>query len=286
MPRRLYHRGRRGFSASAVHGSQPQHVTTAAVAAALLGKAASGFVGIRQLRQISRESMQARNIASRRRRVSALLSNTGDMANTPYANPAMFKNEVERYSSDYALQVRRRGCREPPEVEAIGIGECQAGVFAGLGSVRVQVPALEVFRCFSDPSKNKLMFARSVAAVNHRFLVHEDKEAKTRLFEVSKTGRWRVLGIPFGFESTVLALEDWNNLQIDFGLKKPGAMQHLSGFWRAIPVSKNETLVLYYTEAVPSIPLPPIFRGLSERLVKSLQFALLEDVQKYFAGDA
>jgi len=228
--------------------------------------------------------MRARNTASRWRHVLARLSNTGDMASTLYPRP-MFKNEVERYSSDYALQVRQGGCSEPPEVEAIGIGECRAGVYAGLGSVRVPMPACEFFRCFTDPTKNQQIFERSVAAVNHRFLVHEDKDANTRLFQVSKTGRWRVLGIPFGFESTVFALEDWNKLQINFGLKKPGAMQHLSGFWRAIPVSKNETLVLYYTEAVPSIPLPPIFRGLSERLVKSLQFALLEDVQKYFTDN-
>jgi len=227
--------------------------------------------------------MRVRSPTSRRRHVLARLSNTEGVASYP---KPVFQNDVERYSSDYALQVRQRGCSEPPEVEAIGIGECHAGVFAGLGSVRVAMPALEVFRCFTDPAVNKQIFARSVGAVNHRFLVHEDKEAKKRLFEVSKTGRWRVLGIPFGFESTVFALEDWNTLQIDFGLKKPGAMKHMSGFWRTIPVSENETLVLYYTEAVPSIPLPPIFRGLSERLVKSLQFALLEDVQKYFSEDA
>lgn len=191
-----------------------------------------------------------------------------------------FKEDVSRFTSEHAIQTHVGHSGGPPEVEILRTGE--DGIYSARGSVRVQMPALEVFKRLTNPEENKRIFERSCASVNYHKLIGEDKEAQTRLFEVSKTGRWRVLGIPFHFESTVFALEDWRALEISFGLKKPGAMQHLSGFWRTIPIGQHETLFLYYTEAVPSLPLPQIFRSVAGRFVRTLCEALLEDVRTYF----
>lgn len=96
---------------------------------------------------------------------------------------------------------------------------------------------------------------------------------------MSKSGKWRPLGIPFSFESTVLALEDWHNLEIRFRLKRPGAMKHLSGFWRMVPAGPHESVVLFYTEATPSVPVPSIFRIFAGRFVREMCKELLQDLR-------
>merc|ERR550525_1547349 len=112
--------------------------------------------------------------------------------------------------------------------------------------LRVAVPAYEIFTWLTDPVENTRIFAKRVARVNYRKLLEEDEATGTRLFEVSKTGKWRLIGIPLEYESSVFALEDWSRLEIRFWLVKPGAMRHSSGFWRIIPMGPSESLVLFY----------------------------------------
>jgi len=118
-------------------------------------------------------------------------------------------------------------------------------VLAARGTIRVRYNARKIFESFCDPEENKRIFD-NCASVNFRDLLHEDKVKKTRLFEVSKTGQWTLLGIPINFESTVLAMEDWKKYEISFKLKKQGAMKHMSGFWRVVPVSQDESIVLFH----------------------------------------
>ncbi|CAK0876909.1 unnamed protein product [Prorocentrum cordatum] len=125
--------------------------------------------------------------------------------------------------------------------------------------------------------ENKRIFDRTTASVNCRDLLTESKEDDgTRVFEVSKTGRWKIMGIPVTFESTVLAVEDWKSLEIRYRLKNPGAMRHFSGFWRLFPVGRNEALVLVYQEAVPAFPMPSFFRSFIEKVVKTVCGSLLD----------
>jgi len=134
----------------------------------------------------------------------------------------LFKIDISDFTPEAAVRGHSGASGGPPEVEILRSGE--AGVFAARGTLRVSAPAMEVFRRFTDPEENSRIFSRTCTAVNYRELIEEDATAKTRLFEVSKTGRWRLLGIPLSFESTVYALEDWRSLEIRFRLKRPGAM--------------------------------------------------------------
>ncbi|CAE7306478.1 unnamed protein product, partial [Symbiodinium necroappetens] len=85
--------------------------------------------------------------------------------------------------------------------------------------------------------------------------------------------------IPINFESTVLAKEDWKKYEISFKLKKQGAMKHMSGFWRVVPVSQDEAIVLFYNEAIPFIRIPSIFRAFAGRLIREMAASLLEDLR-------
>lgn len=200
---------------------------------------------------------------------------------------ATFRNNVSQFTAEWALLEHAGPCGGPPEVEALAIGKNRdSGIFAARGSVRVAAPATEVFERFADPVENQRMFERTIVKVNFRKIIRRDDVAKTRLYEVSKTGRWRILGVPWTSDSTVYALEDWQSFKIEFHLKEPGMMQHLSGFWQVIPVSEQETLVFYYTEAVPAFSVPQFLQTAASRFVKALQYELLEDVRNYFANIA
>eukprot|EP00442_Polarella_glacialis_P053994 CAMPEP_0115061506 /NCGR_PEP_ID=MMETSP0227-20121206/8043_1 /TAXON_ID=89957 /ORGANISM="Polarella glacialis, Strain CCMP 1383" /LENGTH=332 /DNA_ID=CAMNT_0002446811 /DNA_START=50 /DNA_END=1048 /DNA_ORIENTATION=- len=190
-----------------------------------------------------------------------------------------FALDVSRFTSEDARQRHVGACGGPPEVEIISTG-LGTGVLAARGTVRVRASASRVFEALCDPEENKRIFDRNTASVNFRTLVEEDKVAKSRLFEVSKTGRWSLVGIPFNFESTVLALEDWKKREIRFRLKKEGAMKHMSGFWRAVPVNENEAIVMFYNEAIPSLPVPSMFRSFAGRIIEQMAASLLEDMRE------
>jgi len=187
------------------------------------------------------------------------------------------KIDVSFLTPQHALQRHEGACGEPPEVEIVQSGD--AGVFAAWGTLRVAESAQSVFERLTDPEENLRIFSRTAASLNYRKLVAEDKAAGTRLFEVSKSGRWKLLGLPFTFESTVLALEDWSALEIRFQLKKPGAMKHLSGFWRIVPSGPRESVVLFYNEAEPSMPIPSLFRVFAGRFIQEMASSLLQDLR-------
>ncbi|CAE8628238.1 unnamed protein product [Polarella glacialis] len=98
-----------------------------------------------------------------------------------------------------------------------------------------------------------------------------------RYFEVSKTGRWRLLGPHFKFESTVIVREDWQQMQATYRQARPGAMRHFSGFWQVVPTGKSESLVMFYTEAIPGFILPAIFRSFDRRALEDMARSLLQD---------
>jgi len=188
-----------------------------------------------------------------------------------------FKLDVSRFTSEEAKERHIGDCGDPPEVEILSSGE-ENGVLAARGTIRVRYSAKRIFESLCDPEENKRIFD-NCASVNLRRLVQEDEESKTRTFEVSKTGRWTLLGIPINFESTVLAKEDWKKYEISFKLKKQGAMKHMSGFWRVVPVSQDEAIVLFYNEAIPFIRIPSIFRAFAGRLIREMAASLLEDLR-------
>jgi len=188
-----------------------------------------------------------------------------------------FKLDVSRFTSEEAKERHVGECGDPPEVEILSRGE-DGGVLAARGTIRVRYNARKIFESFCDPEENKRIFD-NCASVNFRELLHEDKVNKTRLFEVSKTGQWTLLGIPINFESTVLAMEDWKKYEISFKLKKQGAMKHMSGFWRVVPVSQEESIVLFYNEAVPIIRIPSMFKFFAGRLISEMAASLLEDLR-------
>mmetsp|Transcript_85520 Transcript_85520/g.190037 ORF Transcript_85520/g.190037 Transcript_85520/m.190037 type:complete len:312 (+) Transcript_85520:129-1064(+) len=190
----------------------------------------------------------------------------------------VFKIDTSDFTPEDALRRHIGACGQPPEVEILRSGQ-ENGVYAARGTVRVRSGAYEIFKRLTDPEENARIFAKTLASVNYRKLIEDDKEAGTRLFEVSKTGHWRVLGIPFNFESTVFAVEDWRRLEIRFRLKRPGAMQHMSGFWRMVPIGQHETLVLFYNEAVPSLPVPRLLRTFAAKAVQSMASSLLEELR-------
>lgn len=185
--------------------------------------------------------------------------------------------DVSRFTSEEAKERHLGECGDPPEVEILARGE-ENGVLAARGTIRVQYNARRIFESLCDPEENKRIFD-NCASVNFRQLIHEDQVKKTRLFEVSKTGQWNLLGIPINFESTVLAMEDWKKYEISFKLKKQGAMKHMSGFWRIVPVSQDESIVLFYNEAVPFIRIPSIFKVFAGRLIQEMAVSLLEDLR-------
>lgn len=190
-----------------------------------------------------------------------------------------FKIDVSGFTAEESLQRHSGAVGGPPEVVIVNLGE-RDGVLAARGSVRVRSPAYSVFKRLCDPEENQRIFSENVASVNYRKLIEEDRVAGTRLFESSKTGRWRLLGIPFNFESTVMAVEDWRRLEIRFSLKKQGAMRHMSGFWRAVPIGSEETLVQFYNEAVPRIAVPGSLRWFASRFIQEMAMSLLEDLRR------
>ncbi|CAJ1354918.1 unnamed protein product [Effrenium voratum] len=166
----------------------------------------------------------------------------------PSCGGAMSSREQEQLLGVREIQSTRLGALAAIlEVEILARGE-ENGILAARGTIRVRYNAKQIFQSLCDPEENKRIFD-NCASVNLRNLIQEDVVEKTRTFEVSKTGRWTLLGIPINFESTVVAMEDWKKYEISFKLKKQGAMKHMSGFWRVVPVSQDESIVLFYNEA-------------------------------------
>jgi len=193
---------------------------------------------------------------------------------------ATFKCDVSDFTSERALKTHSGGCGDPPEVEILNSGE--DGIYAARGTLRVPVNAMELFLHVTDPYENQRIFSNNkstTVTLNYRTLLNEDEKLGTRLFEVSKTGRWRIFGIPFSFESSVYALEDWKNLEIRHCLKSTGAMRHMSGFWRFVPIGPQETLVLFHNEGQPVIPLPWPLRPIGGRTAASMLYDLMEDIR-------
>jgi len=193
------------------------------------------------------------------------------------SSAGVFEIDTSSMTSEDAVRKHLGEAGGPPEVEIVRQGE--GGLYAARSTLRVAVPAYEIFRWLTDPRENARIFAKRIARVNQRKLVKEDKRAETRLFEVSKTGTFRLLGIPLEYESTVFALEDWRELEIRFWQVRPGAMRHSSGFWRIVPAGPSEAVVLFYSEAVPAFPLPYVFRAFAGRVVRDMASSLLEDLR-------
>jgi len=189
-----------------------------------------------------------------------------------------FKLDVSGFTPEDAKHRHVGESGGPPEVEVVSIGTNE--VLAARGTIRVPYNARKIFENICNPEENRRIFEENTASVNLRRLIEEDKVCETRLFEVSKTGRWNLLGVPITFESTVFAMEDWRKNEVSFQLKKQGAMKHMSGFWRIVPVSEDESIVFFYNEAIPSIPVPSIFRRFAGRIVREMAGSLLEDMRK------
>lgn len=233
----------------------------------------------------AQQSRRAKTARCAGKQVSSVTANSVPRArsNIPLNAVALhadtaFKLDVSRFTSEEAKERHVGECGDPPEVEILSRGE-DGGVLAARGTIRVRYNARKIFESFCDPEENKRIFD-NCASVNFRDLLHEDKVKKTRLFEVSKTGQWTLLGIPINFESTVLAMEDWKKYEISFKLKKQGAMKHMSGFWRVVPVSQDESIVLFYNEAVPFIRIPSMFKFFAGRLISEMAASLLEDLRR------
>lgn len=193
---------------------------------------------------------------------------------------ASFKCDVSDFTTEKALQMHSGACGDPPEVEILRSGE--GGVYAARGTLRVPVNALDMYLRVTDPEENQRIFSSNestTVTLNYRKLLKEDEKLRTRLFEVSKTGQWRVYGIPFSFESCVYALEDWRCLEIRHNLKSVGAMRYMSGFWRFVPIAPSETLVLFHNEGVPFIPLPWPMRPIGGRAAARMAYDLMEHIR-------
>jgi len=194
----------------------------------------------------------------------------------------MFEIDTSLMTSEDAVRRHAGRCNGDPEVQVVRQGE--EGLYAARSTLRVAVPAYELFCWLTDPDKNAQIFAKRVVRVNQRTLVKEDKRAETRLFEVTKTGKFRLLGIPLEYESTVMALEDWRDLEIRFWQIRPGVMRHSAGFWRIIPTGPSEAVVLFFSEAVPSFELPSALRPFAARIVRDMAGGLLEDLRDAVLG--
>eukprot|EP00913_Durusdinium_trenchii_P035519 g33239.t1 len=218
-----------------------------------------------------------------------------------------FMLDVSRFTSEEAKERHLGECGDPPEVEILARGE-ENGVLAARGTIRVQYNARRIFESLCDPEETKPIENKRIfdncASVNFRQLIHEDQVKKTRLFEVSKTGQWNLLGIPINFESTVLAMEE--SLFAEFSLQAEEAGGHeahvrllahrsrqpgrlgspRSGCTgRAFQppptlVKQDESIVLFYNEAVPFIRIPSIFKVFAGRLIQEMAVSLLEDANE------
>lgn len=240
-------------------------------------KAHAGF----QLRAAAGDAVPAAPVLPQRSRSSARArvarQQGSGVAPMPFAY-SPFKIDV----SSFKVECVERHVGEagaPPEVEVVNAGE-KDGILAARGSIRVLASAREIFERLCDPQENKKIFSSNTASLNYRTMIEEQKEAGSRLFEVSKTGRWRFLGINFNFESTVYAVEDWPQMEIRFTLKKAGAMRHMSGYWRVVPVNLHESIVLFFNEAIPSVPVPRGFRTFASRIISEMTGSLLEDLRQ------
>jgi len=191
----------------------------------------------------------------------------------PFAPPA-FEANISSFTSEDAKRRHQGPCGGRPQVELIHWG--QQGLYAARSTVRIAVPARTIMQWLTTPEINVKIFAKQTARANYRKLLHEDRKAGRYVFESSKTGQWRLFGIPIRHESTVIALEDWRRFEIRYWLKKPGAMKHFSGFWRMIPDGRQETLVLFYHEAVPAFPVPTVLRPVIRHVVHQMASSLLE----------
>jgi len=165
---------------------------------------------------------------------------------------------------------------DEPSVQSMRAGE-QNGLFAVSGALRLAHGALKVFTWLTDAKESEKVFSEHVQSCNSRRLLAE--RGSQKLVEVSKTGRWRLLGIPFSFESTVTVLEDWRDYKATFRQKKRGVMNHFAGFWQVVPVSAEESVVLLYTEAVPGFPVPSLLRRFARVVVEDMAWSVLKDLR-------
>ncbi|CAE7943845.1 unnamed protein product, partial [Symbiodinium necroappetens] len=85
---------------------------------------------------------------------------------------------------------------DEPSVQSMRAGE-QNGLFAVSGALRLAHGALKVFTWLTDAKESEKVFSEHVQSCNSRRLLAE--RGNQKLVEVSKTGRWRLLGIPFSF---------------------------------------------------------------------------------------
>lgn len=185
-----------------------------------------------------------------------------------------FRVNSSDFNLEDALQSHTSACGGPPDVKVIQAGE--GGIFAARGTLRIAVPALKIFETVTNPDLNLRIFKDT--ELNYRKPLEDQNGSK--LFEVSKTGTFRILGIPLSWESTVFALEDWHALEIRYALKRPGAMKRLTGFWRFIPIGDHETMVIFYNEAQPAFPLPSLFHRFAARAVETMARKLLGNLQE------
>ncbi|CAE8652440.1 unnamed protein product [Polarella glacialis] len=68
-------------------------------------------------------------------------------------------------------------------------------------------------------------------------------------------------------------------MQATYRQARPGAMRHFSGFWQVVPTGKSESLVMFYTEAIPGFILPAIFRSFDRRALEDMARSLLQDLR-------
>eukprot|EP00930_Biecheleria_cincta_P096191 TRINITY_DN88069_c0_g1_i1.p1 TRINITY_DN88069_c0_g1~~TRINITY_DN88069_c0_g1_i1.p1 ORF type:complete len:348 (+),score=47.83 TRINITY_DN88069_c0_g1_i1:62-1105(+) len=201
-----------------------------------------------------------------------------------------------------ALDQHNTGYDPDIEVMSSGTGE----LFAARSTLRIRLPADSVFRMLVDPWENKRVFGKHVVSVNFRNLLAEDPVKRLRLFEVSKTGEWWLLGaVRLKHESTVIVEEDWRQRQVRYTLSKSGQMRRFAGAWHVIslacePSNKDEgmgnckilregetladeqrleSLVVHYHEAVLAFAMPRILRPLSRKVVRTMGHSLLHDLQ-------
>ncbi|CAE8624294.1 unnamed protein product [Polarella glacialis] len=188
-----------------------------------------------------------------------------------------FQLDVSDFTPAEAVRRHAGSSGGPPVVQSLRTGS-PGGLFAVKGTLRIPVAAPEVFKWLTDPEMSAHIFARHVASCNYRKALDIGKRT-IRYFEVSKTGRWRLLGIHFKFESTVIVREDWQQMQATYRQARPGAMRHFSGFWQVVPTGKSESLVMFYTEAIPGFPLPAILRRFARRALEYMARSTLQDLQ-------
>eukprot|EP00931_Biecheleriopsis_adriatica_P124028 TRINITY_DN99112_c0_g1_i1.p1 TRINITY_DN99112_c0_g1~~TRINITY_DN99112_c0_g1_i1.p1 ORF type:complete len:271 (+),score=46.58 TRINITY_DN99112_c0_g1_i1:121-933(+) len=198
-----------------------------------------------------------------------------------------FRGNGSNFHPEDVKRMHASQCGEPPDVQLLNLGF--QGLYAARSMVRIAAPARTIMEWLSTPDINLRIFAKHTVSHNYRKLLYEDRNGRIKVYESSKTGLWRVLGVRLYFESTVLALEDWKNLEIRYWLKRPGAMKHFSGVWKLVPSGKGETLIVFYHEAMPAKALAPVmrlFRPAVAEVCRRLAASLLEDLtdfaERYF----